>query len=64
VGTNRLRTRKCKIRYRRKIRQNGRGLIYMSSNKKIRKQLEAIYGEGCMFEKANVEKRIEEMRGY
>ena len=36
----------------------------MSSNKKIRKQLETIYGKGCMFKKANVEKRIEEMRRY
>lgn len=35
----------------------------MSSNKKIRQQLERIYGKGCMFEKANVETRIEEIRG-
>ena len=34
----------------------------MSSNKRIRKQLERVYGKGCMFEKANVEERIEKIR--
>ena len=36
----------------------------MSSNKRIRKKLESIYGKGCMFEKADVERRIEERRRY
>lgn len=34
------------------------------SNKRIRKQLERIYGKGCMFERANIEARIEEIRRY
>ena len=32
-------------------------------NRKIREALERIYGEGCMFQKARIEKRIEELGG-
>ena len=32
-------------------------------NRKIREELERIYGKGCMFQKAKVEKRIEEIGG-
>lgn len=32
------------------------------ANKRIRRQLEKIYGKGCMFERANIEARIEEIR--
>lgn len=32
-------------------------------NRKIREALERIYGEGCMFQKARIEQRIEELGG-
>lgn len=32
-------------------------------NRKIREALERIYGEGCMFQKARIEKRIEQLGG-
>lgn len=32
-------------------------------NRKIREELERIYGKGCMFQKAKIEKRIEEIGG-
>lgn len=32
-------------------------------NKKIRQQLEEIYGEGCMFKKARIAQKIEKMGG-
>lgn len=35
----------------------------MSSNTSARRNLEQIYGKGCMFKRANLEKRIEEMGG-
>lgn len=35
----------------------------MKKNRKIREELERIYGEGCFFQKARVEKRIEEIGG-
>lgn len=35
----------------------------MSSNKAVRERLEMIYGKGCMFQKAHIAKRIEEMGG-
>ena len=34
----------------------------MSSNKNIRKRLEEIYGKGCMFKKAGIERRIEKLK--
>lgn len=35
----------------------------MSSNKTIRKELREIYGKGCMFDKAKIAKKIEEIGG-
>lgn len=35
----------------------------MSSNKNIKKELIRIYGKGCMFDRARIAKRIEEMGG-
>lgn len=32
-------------------------------NRKIREALERIYGEGCMFQKARIEQRIEQLGG-
>lgn len=34
----------------------------MKENKKVREELERIYGKGCMFKKANMEKKIEEKK--
>ncbi len=35
----------------------------MSSNKKARKEVEKAYGEGCMFERASIEKRLNQIKG-
>lgn len=35
----------------------------MSSNKKIRRKLEKIYGRGCMFKRARIEEKIEKLGG-
>lgn len=32
-------------------------------NQKIRKELEEEYGKGCMFKKAGIEKKIEQIKG-